>query len=439
MKQWRWWTGLILLGILLRVALLASYPVQSFPDTGTYFQAASDLVSGDFSVGQGRRTPGYPLLIALVGMSPQALGLAQMIIGLMTSAALFSITRMLTARSDLAFLVGASYSINLQQLFTEATLVTESLSTFSVVIVIWAFIVAMRRLRNGQVAAVSLGGISVLAAFALLVRPQFLFLPLLLPALAMFALSGWACPTARGVRAAAWLAMPAIALVTVWCTVVHVKVGPFALSTQSGFGMVNHVTDYIEKAPDRYATVRDILVKTRAERISEVGHSRNTIWYAWPEIQRATGWTLPEASRELQHMCTAMFIAQPGRYAISVGSAWVDFWTVPILWRLEAVRPPTLLPALQAVWWAEHLLLRLGNLTFVVTVLAVLLSPTVRRRLRWDVAMTLIATTVLASSLIQALADQGASSRYHLPTQQLVVLILVVAWARMRQLSSVRL
>lgn len=439
MKQWHWWAGLMLVGILIRVVLLASYPVQSFPDTGTYFQAAKDLVSGDFSVGQGRRTPGYPLLIALVGMSPQALALAQMGIGLMTAAALFSIARMLTARNDLAFLVGVSYHVNLQQLFTEATLVTESLSTFSVVVVMWAFVVAVRRLRTGRVDAATLAGISLLAAFAVLVRPQFLFLPLLLPALAVFALSGWAWPTARGARAAAWLAMPAIALILVWCFVVHVKVGPFALSTQSGFGMVNHVTDYIEMAPDRYATVREILVKTRSERISEVGHSRNTIWYAWPEIQRATGWTLPEASKELQRMCTAMFIAQPGRYAISVGSAWVDFWTVPILWRLEAIRPPALSSALQAVWSGEHLLLRLGNLTFVLTVLAVLMSSTVRRRLQWDIEMTLIATTVLASSLVQALADQGASSRYHLPTQQLVVLVLVISWTRMRQSRSARL
>jgi hypothetical protein len=32
--------------------------------------------------------------------------------------------------------------------------------------------------------------------------------------------------------------------------------------------------------------------------------------------------------------------------------------------------------------------------------------------------------------LIQALADQGASSRYHLPTQSLVILVLVVAAVR---------
>jgi len=432
-----WLGALMLLGIVVRVMLLLAYEPQQFPDTGTYLQAARDLVSGDFSMGLARRTPGYPLLIVLVGEAPRALMLAQMLIGLTTAVALFGITRSLTSSNALAFAVGASYHLNLQQLFTEATLITESLSSFSIAAVMWAFLLAMRRLHEGRGGPAMLVAVSLLSAFALMVRPQFLFLPLLLPALAMYALTGWARPTWRSVGAAAWLALPAIAVILAWCAVVQAKVGPFAMSTQSGFGLVNHVTDYIEMAPDRYAVARDVLVKTRDARIQEVGHSRNTIWYAWPDIQRVTGWTLPEASRQLQRMCTEMIVAQPARYALSVASAWVDFWTVPNFWRTEAIHPAGLATVLQRVWWGEHLLLRLGNLAFVLMVVAVLVSGAARRRLQWDVGMTAMAATVLASSLIQALADQGASSRYHLPTQPIVVLMLALAWSRARGARSV--
>jgi uncharacterized membrane protein len=78
----------------------------------------------------------------------------------------------------------------------------------------------------------------------------------------------------------------------------------------------------------------------------------------------------------------------------------------------------------------QHKLLRLANLAFVLVVAAVCVWPAFRRRVQWDVALSAIAATVLMSSLIQALADQGASSRYHLPTQSLVVLVLLVVAAR---------
>lgn len=433
MTRWHWLAALTLLGVLVRAALLLDYPAQLFPDSYTYLQAARELLGGDWSIGQGRRTPGYPLLIALVGEAPSAIVLAQMAIGLLTAAALFDITWRLTGCGVSAFLVGASFPLNLQQLFMEGGVVTEPVSAFGVAVALWAFVVCLERLRVGRLPAALLVATSVLAAYALLVRPQFVFLPVLMGALALWVV--WrergTAGVPAGLGAGVLLAAPAVALVLAWCATVQAKVGPFTMSTQSGFGMVNHVIDYIEDAPPRYAPVRDVLLRTREARIAQVGHSRNTIWFAWPEIQRTTGWTLPQASRELQRMCTEMFAAQPLRYAKSVFSAWVDFWTVPIFWE-PSVLKPALAPVLEAVWWVEHKLLRLANLAFVALSGAVLLLPALRRRLRWDSALTAFVLTVWGSSLIQALADQGASSRYHLPTQPIVLLVLGIAFARWR-------
>ena len=230
-----------------------------------------------------------------------------------------------------------------------------------------------------------------------------------------------------------WVLVPAVVLLAGWGAVQQGKTGYFTLSTQSGFGLVNHTVDYIELAPDEYALAREVLLRVREQRIAEVGHARNTIWYAWPEIRRVTGWSLPEASRHLQAMCKQMIIAHPGRYAISVARAWVDFWTVPFFWVPEQVEPPALRGAIEGLWWVQHKLLRLANLAFVLVVAAVAVWPALRRRVRWDLSLSAISATVLMSSLIQALADQGASSRYHLPTQSLVVLVLLVVAARWRQ------
>jgi hypothetical protein len=415
--------------VVVRIPLWLAYEPVSYPDTGTYLQAAKDLVSGDHSLGQGRRTPGYPLVIAAAGGDAEWVLAFQLLSGVATAMLMAGVVMALTGKPTWAAAAGLVHALNLQQLFQEGALLTESTATLAVAVCVALLIGLARRLRNGQTPWMGLLALGLLCAYALFVRPQFICLLLIAPAAMVFAASGWQWPTTRSVGAAALVLGPAVLAVLAWCALLQAKTGYFTLSTQSGFGMVNHPIDYIELAPPQYAPVRDVLIKVRDERIAQVGHSRNTIWYAWPEIQRVTGWTLPEASRQLQAMCRQLFIEHPWRYARSVASAWVDFWTVPFFWKPEQVNP-TVRSAVEATWWVQHKLLRLANLAFVLVVAAVCVWPAFRRRVQWDVALSAIAATVLMSSLIQALADQGASSRYHLPTQSLVVLVLLVVAAR---------
>jgi len=424
-QSWPWALALLLVGVLVQL-LLVPYEPTLYPDSTTYLQAAKDLVSGDFSLGQGRRTPGYPLLILAAGGSAHSVMRLQMLAGLATGLLVFWLTLRLTGHPKLAFVSGLLHFVCLQQLFQQAMISTEGIAAFSTIATIALFVALLGPIREGRVGAAGLVALGVFATWALMVRPQFIFFVGLLPlGVAWQAWRGGRSRVGAGTLAAC-VAVPAVALILGWCAVQQSKTGYFTLSTQSGFGMVNHPIDYIELAPERYATVRDILVRTREQRMREVGHSRNTIWYAWPEIQRTTGWSLPEASRQLSAMCKELFIAYPGRYARSVFTAWVDFWTVPIFWSPE-VYAPGVRAALEGLWWVEHKLLRLANLAFVLCAGAALLLPAVRHRLRWDLPLTVIATSVLASSVIQALADQGASSRYHLPTQSLVVMFVLVA------------
>jgi len=134
----------------------------------------------------------------------------------------------------------------------------------------------------------------------------------------------------------------------------------------------------------------------------------------------------------MQQMSMQMFAEHPLRYAQSVAQAWLQFWTVPIIWTHERISPAWLAQPLQAVWWIEHKLLRLCNLAFVIVVAAVVLSRRVRDSLRWDLDVTAISAVILASSLLQAMADRGAGSRYAMTVQALIVLVLIVSAARRR-------
>jgi hypothetical protein len=224
--------------------------------------------------------------------------------------------------------------------------------------------------------------------------------------------------------------------VLTWAKVMESKTGYFTMSTQSGFGLVNHSVEFIELAPERYATVRDILLRHRAERIASFGQAGNTIWYALPEIRQATGWSLPEASRQMQQMSMQMFAEHPWLYAQSVFRPWLEFWTVPIIWAPDRISPPWLAEPLKAIWWVEHKLLRLCNLLFVALVATVVVSRRVREAVHWDLGAGAISALILASSLLQAMADRGAGSRYAMTVQALIVLVLIVSAARVRMKAS---
>ena len=70
-------------------------------------------MAGDLSLSQGRRTPGYPLVIVLAGESPHAIFVAHMAIGVVIPILLFYIALLLSGRPAIAFVAGASYSVNL--------------------------------------------------------------------------------------------------------------------------------------------------------------------------------------------------------------------------------------------------------------------------------------------------------------------------------------
>lgn len=428
---WRWLVLLLLCGALVRLALLTGYEPVVYPDTGTYLAAARDLVSGDHSVSQGRRTPGYPLLVAALGEDHDAIVAAQVVAGLLIASLLFTVALHLGASPGLAFIVGLSYHLNLQQVFLEAALITETLSTLLVVAAISALLAVRRRILRQQSAAGGLLLLGLLVGTTVLVRPQFVFLPLLVPAVLLLdAVRGsgrWRWPGATATGHVFLVSLPTAALILAWCLVVWVKVGVFTMSTQSGFGLMNHSVNYIELAPERDAVIRDIMLEHRARRLAVAGQTGNTVWYAWPEIREKTGLSLPEASREFKRISAELFVAHPWLYAKGVVASWISFWTVPILWQPEQVHPPWRASLLEGVWWVEHKLLRLANLGFVLLVAAVTTSAAIRRRVGWGLGLSAISALVLASSAIQALADLGAGSRYHVTTQSLVVLVLLVA------------
>src|SRR5581483_1212094 len=101
-----WLVLLLVAGSAIRLGLLAVYSPVAYPDTESYMAVARSIVAGDFSQYEARRTPGYPLVLALAGLSPGRVWWLQSLMGLAISALLFYLVLSLTGRPGLAALGG---------------------------------------------------------------------------------------------------------------------------------------------------------------------------------------------------------------------------------------------------------------------------------------------------------------------------------------------
>jgi hypothetical protein len=233
-------------------------------------------------------------------------------------------------------------------------------------------------------------------------------------------------------------ALAVLAPLVAWGAVVKAATGQFSLTTLAGYSLSNHAGGFIELAPERYATIRDIYLKHRPQRQQESpSHSHaNTAIGARAELLAATGLTPVQLSNELAAMSVELFRAHPLRYASSVAEAWVGFWAVPMYWYADRIHPPEARVLLETIWRLEHPLVRVANLAFVLTS-AWIVGIALRQWRRPTVAELVpiaIAAIVLAASVAQALVEFGDNPRFGVPTQPLVACFLCIAAARLRRL-----
>src|SRR5690348_4055747 len=264
MSRITWLVALLISGIFLRIGMSLIAVPQGFPDTGTYINLAQQLRHIDFSSYEGRRTPGYPIVLIMANFSPAKIWLWQMIAGLAVSVCLFTAALKTTNSGAVGFLSGMAYNLNLSQMFFESALLPETFSTFFLLLSV-ALLPFLREpvnvLRHYALVLLLVG---TLAGLAIMFRPQFVFLPFI-----MAGFVGWTSGHLSNLR---WPPLimrmvvvfaPGIILVLGWCSFNFFNLNSFTLSTQTGIGLTEHTIAFIELAPSSYATEKEILIRHR--------------------------------------------------------------------------------------------------------------------------------------------------------------------------------
>ena len=420
-NRWQVWLALVTVtGLALRTALYLGYTPASYSDTGGYRRLAVAALKGwrDYD---GTRPPGYPLLMALVGPDTTVY-LVQLILGLATTLLFFWIGWKLTGSPAFGAAAGLAHTLNLGQLFFEANLLSESLTTFWLALLLAFLVLALRaspaRALRGQRLLTWLFwlGVGLCAALAGLTRSLFLFMPVW-AALFLAALqTGWRA------RLAALLAvlLPAAVLVGLWVNFMNTRYGIVGVTTMTGYHLVQHTGDYFELVPESDALLRDTFLSYRDEKIASTGTSANAIWDAIPEMMKVGRLDFHTLSNQLTRISVQLILAHPDRYLANAAEGWWLFWRAPVYWKPEGLGG--LRPALEGLVLVERGLLFGMNMLFLGSTLLALVWRRWRDWLKLTPFWVFVILTIWLTSILQTLPDHGDNPRFLIPLQTWVVL-----------------
>ncbi len=459
---------LILVGvvaILMRLLIILLYQPVGYGDTPSYWRLAESVLRG-FSGYDGTRTPGYPVFLALVG-SDQRVWLAQLLLGFITTLLIFFIGWKLTDKAWFGGVLALLHTLNLGQLFFESNLLTESLTTFLMIltmagVVVWLLSPKYRR----PWLAFLLGLVSTAT---LLVRPLFIYLPFYLllflwlePRLTVTPASrtgeGVIADETQPVRRSTLvlngiaLLVPVVLLLGGWVAFIHKNFGEWSITTMTGYNLIQHTGNFFEYVPDEYASLRDTYIKYRDEHIALYGTQTNAIWDAIPEMSKVSGYSFYALSRVLARISIDLILKHPLLYIKNAASGWWMFWRVPVYWSADSLRYPWLASGVITIVLLERALIFLCNLAFIVASIAFAFIECISavRREPSPLAIRQTHPTVYAflwmllgniwiASILQTLIDHGDNPRFLVPLQSLVVLWVALFFLQIAGIKQARL
>jgi len=448
-----WLVIVFVVAFLERLLVIFLYQPVTYSDTPSYRRLAEAVLNG-FTNYDGTRTPGYPVFLALVG-SDQRVWLIQLLLGFVTTFLLFYIGWKLTDKPWFGGLIALAHSLNMGQLFFESNLLTESLSTFMLVltmtgVLVWLIFPKARSLWLAFL-------LGLISSITLLVRPLFIYLPFFLliilwlePKLsknqAKLGGEGGAnienepthyqrLPWRFGIA----FLVPVVLLLGGWITFIHNQFGDWSLTTMTGYHLMQHTGNFFEYVPDEYATLRDTYIKYRDAHIAQFGTQTNTIWEAIPEMSQVSGYSFYGLSRVLTRLSIQLILKHPFLFLKSALTGWWMFWRTSVYWSSDALRIPWLASGVSFAIQFQRAVLFITNLFFIFSsfyfALVECLTAIFHKPLKQPIQFTnpasvaffwMLLGNIWIASILQTLLDHGDNPRFLVPLQSLVVLWVVI-------------
>ena len=419
----RYATLLVVLGALARfpsMIVLRRVPIIVYFDA-SYLDTAQDILRLHFRA-LGDRAPVYPLLVAFCGLHTHLLWFAQSVLGIAASLMIFDMVLRRTHNSLYSLLAGLICSLTPEVLTYESSLMTESLTNFLLVTSLWLI---SRYEAEGESRIRYPLAVGIIAALASLTRPLLICTA---PVYFCYFVPVW--PPGKILRREALkralsFALPAVVLIGGWCGFNYLNAGYFSPTTRAGGNLMDQVDPYVELAPQRFAMLRDTWLESRRLTRGNVNESATLVFgAAVAELEKRTGKTEIQISRELASLAFYLQIHHPLLCLRRAEQSWMQFWAEPTLDELEW-------PQGNQVTWGELLmtlvnfLIREAEAAFLIVALLSFPCGLLRRKV-FTKLENLIFALALWVSIFAAFTEYGENRRFCAPFYMLIVYTLMV-------------
>ena len=328
-KQFIFGIGGLLVFLVFYSLIWPSAPIVSGLDSKEYLQAAQEL--SRFCLNSIFRTPGYPAFIALLHSAEKP------------SRFFFEISLVLHFLS-VCFITGVLFSLNLSKkaclifslilvlpIYTlhAAFMLSETLSEFVLSLGFWGLWFGMAKKRFSLLVVGSLA-----LALSGLVKPTYQFLPIALSITLMMVKGSspkletkW-----NPLRKAAITMLLGMVLIEGGFSLRNFfKYGYFEISPRLGLDLSSRTASYVERLPDKYKEVRELMIKRRDAQLIErgsahVGHQYFHDSGYYQQLELITGFKGPALFHYLGKLNFLLIREAPLNYLLEVGRSFVCFW-----------------------------------------------------------------------------------------------------------------
>jgi hypothetical protein len=419
-------------------------------DSWGYVRVAQDLSQIQIHELQWR-TPGYPLLLVLTGSS-RAPTRTLFFTSLLLHFA--SIWLLASALSWIGLTWRALYLFAVLLVlppFVEYAgyVLAENLTEFMLVV---GFVSLTAWLLWSGTTSLVISAVAI--AYSGLTRPSYQLLAFVLGGslLLIPALFHWVPFRYRDmIKPTVVLIVATVVMIGGYCYVNYLKFGFFGTTPQLGFSLSTKTTRVIQRLPDEYRTVREILLKYRDDEMlnRDSTHTGQTDLII-PELSTATGLQIPQLSAYMTRLNLLLIAKAPLEYVREVLWALCTYW-LPSSTALANMDSRSL----QVLWAILHVL---GVGIFAINVI-VLIGATIyitmckRRVVTKDSSLVtnlrmsglqafiyiVVGSIVIYSALITCLTGVG-DARYRVPTDSLIVFMCFLGvhlWGRLISLAKI--
>lgn len=408
-------TALLITGLVFRTLIIIVYQhITIFPDTQDYIDLADLFLSKNLSGYSGVRTPGYPLMLCLVGNNLPLAVTLQMVLGLVAGIYIYKTLLLAGFKKNAAVYIAMLLSNLLNIVFYETNILTETITLFFITLALYKILdLFIAGYKNfGQVLL-----ISFLLGYLTLIKPFYFYIPFIIYGLYFLQLPSFK----RIISPVAILpVLPCMAFFG-WCYVNKVNTGEFTSTPYYGVTLSQTCVLFAEKVPEEYKVIGNIYAQHRELALKNNQDVAMTIWYAREDLKKATGLNDVALYSALGKYAKAAIQHNKAAYAKQAVVSWLLFWDSDIYWNYRDFAITFAKKPIHALWYFTKAIIILSKIIFI------LFTPVYVFRFfktRTVTVQVVIYAIVWAASIAQALVVFGTNARYCFPFE---VMILVSA------------